>query len=78
MGSRLVSDLLAKSQFYWSSLERVGNERGGEGETKRLRAVMWGRLREHVETGQYGSCWVRCSIHVVTHMISVAWMVVLY
>ena len=30
----MVSDLLAKSQFYWSSLEWVGNERGGEGETK--------------------------------------------
>ena len=45
---------------------------------RRLRAVMRGRLREHVETGQYVSCWVRCSIHVVTYMIGVAFMLVLY
>ena len=57
MRSRLASDLLAKSQFCWSSLEWVGSERGGEGET-RGRAVTWGRLRGHVVTGQYDSCWV--------------------
>ena len=74
----MVSDLLAKSQFYWSSLERVGNERGGEGETRRLRAAMWGQLREHVETGQYVSCWMRCSIHGVTYRIGVTFMLGLY
>ena len=58
MRSRLASDLLAKSQFCWSSLEWVGSERGGGGETRGLRAAVWGRLCGHVATGQYDSCWV--------------------